>query len=76
MLRLAFECGRAGLSAPTVFNAANEIAVERFLRGEIYIFSYRTCCRVCSSHNIIAAKLKYEAIIAVDQEARTIAGRI
>ncbi|WP_169083046.1 1-deoxy-D-xylulose-5-phosphate reductoisomerase [Paenibacillus sp. PL91] len=34
-LRLAFECGRLGQSAPTVFNAANEVAVARFLKGEI-----------------------------------------
>lgn len=34
-LRLAYEAGRAGGTAPTVFNAANEVAVERFLRGDI-----------------------------------------
>jgi len=34
-LRMAYESGRAGRSAPTVFNAANEIAVARFLAGEI-----------------------------------------
>lgn len=34
-LRMAYEAGRAGGSAPLVFNAANEAAVERFLRGDI-----------------------------------------
>lgn len=34
-LRLAIECGKAGGTAPTAFNAANEIAVARFLRREI-----------------------------------------
>ncbi|WP_172252865.1 1-deoxy-D-xylulose-5-phosphate reductoisomerase [Saccharibacillus deserti] len=34
-LRMAYECGRMGGTAPTVFNAANEVAVARFLRGEI-----------------------------------------
>ncbi|HTG67779.1 MAG TPA: 1-deoxy-D-xylulose-5-phosphate reductoisomerase [Candidatus Udaeobacter sp.] len=34
-LRLAFECGRQGQSSPAVFNAANEVAVARFLKGEI-----------------------------------------
>lgn len=34
-LRLAFEAGRAGGTMPTVLNAANEIAVARFLRKEI-----------------------------------------
>lgn len=34
-LRLARECSRAGGTAPAVFNAANEIAVEAFLRERI-----------------------------------------
>ncbi|MEK5027789.1 1-deoxy-D-xylulose-5-phosphate reductoisomerase [Paenibacillus sp. FSL M7-1046] len=34
-LKLAIECGKAGGTATTAFNAANEIAVARFLRHEI-----------------------------------------
>lgn len=34
-LGLAFDCGRTGGTMTTVFNAANEVAVARFLRGEI-----------------------------------------
>jgi len=34
-LGLAFESGRAGGSAPAVFNAADEIAVEAFLQGRL-----------------------------------------
>ncbi|MBP1991301.1 1-deoxy-D-xylulose-5-phosphate reductoisomerase [Paenibacillus eucommiae] len=34
-VRMAYESGRAGGSSPTVFNAANEIAVARFLQGAI-----------------------------------------
>jgi len=34
-LRLAYEALQAGGTCPTVLNAANEIAVERFLKGEI-----------------------------------------
>jgi 1-deoxy-D-xylulose-5-phosphate reductoisomerase len=34
-LGLAYESGRAGGSAPAVFNAADEIAVEAFLRGRL-----------------------------------------
>ncbi|ROR30806.1 1-deoxy-D-xylulose 5-phosphate reductoisomerase [Mobilisporobacter senegalensis] len=34
-LKLAYEVGRAGGSMPTVFNAANEIAVAKFLNREI-----------------------------------------
>ena len=34
-LKLAIDCGKAGGTAPTAFNAANETAVARFLRQEI-----------------------------------------
>jgi 1-deoxy-D-xylulose-5-phosphate reductoisomerase len=34
-LRMAYECGRLGGTATTVFNAANEIAVDRFLKGDL-----------------------------------------
>jgi len=34
-MRLAYEAGRAGGTATTVYNAANEAAVARFMRGEI-----------------------------------------
>ncbi|KIL35319.1 1-deoxy-D-xylulose 5-phosphate reductoisomerase [Cohnella kolymensis] len=34
-LRLAYEAGRSGGTATTVYNAANEVAVARFLRGDI-----------------------------------------
>lgn len=34
-LRLAYEAGRVGGSMPTVFNAANELAVSKFLNREI-----------------------------------------
>jgi len=34
-LRMAYESGRQGGTTPTVYNAANEVAVARFLKGEI-----------------------------------------
>jgi 1-deoxy-D-xylulose-5-phosphate reductoisomerase len=34
-LRMAYESGRTGGTMPTVFNAANEVAVARFLNGHI-----------------------------------------
>ncbi len=34
-LALAYEAGRTGGTMPAVFNAADEAAVARFLRGEI-----------------------------------------
>lgn len=35
MLRMAFDCGKAGGTMPAVYNAANEVAVARFLTGDI-----------------------------------------
>ncbi|AIQ47826.1 1-deoxy-D-xylulose 5-phosphate reductoisomerase [Paenibacillus sp. FSL R7-0273] len=35
LLKLAMECGKAGGTATTAYNAANEVAVARFLRREI-----------------------------------------
>ncbi len=32
-LRLAYDAGKAGGTMPAVFNAANEVAVDRFIRG-------------------------------------------
>ena len=34
-LKLAYDAARAGGSMPTVFNAANEMAVKKFINGEI-----------------------------------------
>ena len=34
-LKLAYEAGRTGGTLPTVFNAANELAVSQFLKGDI-----------------------------------------
>jgi 1-deoxy-D-xylulose-5-phosphate reductoisomerase len=34
-LKMAFEAGKAGGTLPTVMNAANEVAVDRFLRKQI-----------------------------------------
>jgi len=76
MLRLAFECGKAGLSAPTVYNAANEVAVDRFLKGEISFLGIEHVVEaVLSKHNSCKVD-SIEAIVAVDQEARAIASKI
>ncbi|WP_139488951.1 1-deoxy-D-xylulose-5-phosphate reductoisomerase [Brevibacillus dissolubilis] len=53
MLQLAYECGRAGGTLPTVMNAANEIAVSRFLRGEISFIEIENVVHsVCDKHHI------------------------
>ncbi|MFB5266606.1 1-deoxy-D-xylulose-5-phosphate reductoisomerase [Paenibacillus enshidis] len=72
-LRLAFECGKMGGTAPTAFNAANEVAVARFLRGEISFLAIEDIiARVLDRHhNTVNPDLP--AIEACDHEVRATA---
>ncbi len=75
-LRLAFECGRLGRSAPTVFNAANEIAVARFLNGEIsFIDIERVLQTVVERHEIMEVP-DLASIAEADSWARRLASSI
>lgn len=72
-LKLAFECGKIGGTAPTVFNAANEIAVDRFLRGEIQFLHIEEIIeRTIEQHDVIQAP-ELTAIDEADRWARNIA---
>ncbi len=53
-LRMAYDAGRTGGTAPTVFNAANEVAVARFLKGEIPFLAIEdTISEVLSRHDAV-----------------------
>lgn len=55
LLRLAYECGRSGGTAPTVYNAANEKAVEYFLKGGIPFLEIESIiARAVDAHEMIA----------------------
>ncbi len=72
-LQLARECGMAGGVLPTVFNAANEVAVEKFLAGKIkYLDIYKTTEKVVKQ---FSAQENYslEDIEMADKEARDLA---
>ena len=54
-LPLAIEAGKAGGSMPTVFNAANEAAVAKIMRGEIgFLDIYRIIEDAMAAHSVIA----------------------
>lgn len=54
-LRLAYEAGKAGGSLPTVFNAANEKAVSKFLNREIRFLEIPEMIQACmEAHKNIA----------------------
>ena len=69
-LRLAYEACRRGATVPAVLNAANEIAVDAFLNGEISFLDIpRTIEQVMNAHQT-AASLTLESILEADRWAR------
>lgn len=69
-LRMAYEAGRAGGTATTAFNAANEAAVARFLRGEIpFLAIESTIERVLAKHSPVRTP-DLTAILETDAWAR------
>jgi 1-deoxy-D-xylulose-5-phosphate reductoisomerase len=69
-LALGFDVAEAGGTLGAVFNAANEVAVDRFLKEEItYLDIYRTVHRVVEAHtNITQPTL--EQVLEADKWAR------
>jgi 1-deoxy-D-xylulose-5-phosphate reductoisomerase len=64
-VKLAYEACRAGGSMPAVLNAANEVAVERFLAGELSFTSIvEVVSRVIDKHarNVTAIKTLDDAL--------------
>ncbi|GGF97056.1 1-deoxy-D-xylulose-5-phosphate reductoisomerase [Paenibacillus aceti] len=72
-LRLAFECGKIGGTAPTVFNAANEVAVARFLNRDISFLKIEYLIETVLSRHVALADPSLEAIKDADQWAREVA---
>jgi len=69
-LRLAYEVAKKGGSLPCVLNAANEIAVEAFLNGDLsFVQIYSTIKKVVSKHSP-KQNPTLEEILTVDQWAR------
>ena len=67
-LRLAFEAGKEGGSLPTVFNAANELAVSKFLERKIKYLEIPEIIEHCmQSHKTISDPFVDE-ILQTEQE--------
>ena len=67
-LPLAIQAGKTGGSMPTVFNAANEAAVERFLAGKIrFLDIYEMIEDAMASHRTIVSPT-LEEILSVEEE--------
>lgn len=74
-LRLAREAGAVGNTYPTVLSAADEVAVHRFLRGEIGFLDIPTLVQHALDAHRPDGPLTLESIQAADQWARAFAGR-
>jgi len=76
-LRLAREALEAGGAAPTVLNAANEVAVERFLAGAIGFTDIADIVERSLALDDSAAPCSIDDVIAIDDETRrNVAGLI
>lgn len=69
-LKLAYEAGKIGGSAPICLNAANEEAVMAFLRGQIKLYEiFEVTYDMLSQHNVIKSPL-IDDIMEIDSEIR------
>ncbi len=72
-LRLAFEALVAGGTAPAVLNAANEVAVDAFLAGDVAFLQLAEIVERTLVHAKSATQPDLSTIIQADAEARAIA---
>ena len=69
-LDFAYAALRAGGTMPAVMNAANEAAVDAFVRGKLTVPQIWSCVeKVMQSHNAVQVD-SLETVIAADKEAR------
>ena len=72
-LALAFEALRTGGNAPAVLNAANEIAVARFLRDELTFLDLPRVVEHALERVTLMSKPSLDDLVASDAEARRVA---
>lgn len=72
-LQTAIAACRQGGTAPTVVNAANEIAVESFLSGELHFLGIAELIAAVYKNMEIDFSNTFESIMAADQQARSMA---
>ena len=69
-LDMAYEAVKAGGTMPTVLNAANEVAVGKFLRNEIRFTDIPKWIRKAIDSHEVLANPSIDDILKVDQEIR------
>ena len=69
-LDLGFEVAQRGGSAPVVFNAANEAAVEEFLAGRIKFVNIVELIEHCLDKHDIKSSVSLDELLKIDRWAR------
>lgn len=69
-LRLAMDAGNRGETYPAVMAAADEVAVERFLRGEIRFVDIASVIESALEQHSPTSNPSLEAVLAADAEGR------
>jgi 1-deoxy-D-xylulose-5-phosphate reductoisomerase len=70
---LGVEAGRAGGTAPAVFNAANEVAVAGFLEGKLPFPAVADVIDIAlSAHDVVRID-SLETVLNADRHARAVA---
>ena len=72
-LALAFDALRAGGNAPAILNAANEVAVARFLKDDIEFLDLPRVVEHTLEHVTHQTKPTLDDLIAADDDARRVA---
>ncbi|MEY4698909.1 MAG: hypothetical protein RLZZ619_439 [Pseudomonadota bacterium] len=75
-LKLAYQALSLGGLMPTVLNAANEVAVEAFLMQKIKFTQIADVVEKTLEQFSVSAADQLDAILAIDQESRTIAHNV
>jgi 1-deoxy-D-xylulose-5-phosphate reductoisomerase len=75
-LSLAYRALQAGGSSPVYLNAANEVAVDRFLHGDLAFSGIATVVAQVMQDLKPASVRSIEEIVAADQLARSLADRV
>jgi 1-deoxy-D-xylulose-5-phosphate reductoisomerase len=72
-LKLAFDAARAGGTAPAVFNAANEVAVQAFLDGAIKFTAIADIQKNSLDEISVVSEVGLDDILEADHRARKLA---
>ncbi|WP_394939345.1 1-deoxy-D-xylulose-5-phosphate reductoisomerase [uncultured Ilumatobacter sp.] len=75
-LQLAYDAGRSGGTAPAWLSAANEVAVERFLTGNLRWNQIADVCEAVLERHDGGIPHTVDDVIQADQEARRIADEV